>query len=106
MHESAQPGKRVRAGVIRYLRDSDTRPEFDDALIDAWLLRKFPGRTLDELDCMDWFRFQRATEAQHLIDLEAKLTGYHSGNLKDSDLSEAEWAEIRDNDLLLEAMHV
>jgi len=55
---------------------------------------------------MDWFRLQRAMEAQHLIDLEAKLTGYHSGNLKDSDLSEAEWAEIRDNDLLLEAMHV
>jgi len=69
------------------------------------LLKRFPGRTLDELDRMDWMRYQRAIEAQHLIDLEAKVTAFHTGSLTASDLSERDWSEIRDNDLLLEATH-
>ena len=54
---------------------------------------------------MDWMRYQRAIEAQHLIDLEAMVTAFHGGSLTASDLSERDWAEIRDNDLLLEATH-
>ena len=51
---------------------------------------------------MDWMRFQRALEAQRIMDIEAKRSAYHDGRLKDSDLSEQDWAGIRDNDLLLE----
>jgi hypothetical protein len=34
------------------------------------LLRTFPGRTLEELDEMDWGRWQRAVEAQMHLDVE------------------------------------
>lgn len=50
-------------------------------------------------------RYQRAMEAQRIIDVEAKRSAFHDGRLKDSDLSEQEWVMIRDNDLLLEATH-
>lgn len=38
--------------------------------MDAFLLRKFPGRTLEELDAMDWPRFMRAMEADGVMRVE------------------------------------
>lgn len=34
--------------------------------MDAWLLQLFPGRTLEELDQMDYARLQRAVEARNI----------------------------------------
>ena len=99
--ESAFPGKRIRAGVVRFVRDQDDiRPEPDSSLIDAMLLRKFPGRTLDELDRMDWMRYQRAMEAQRILDIEGKRAAFTSGNLES--LSADEWLVVQENDRLLE----
>ena len=64
------------------------------------LLRKFPGRTLDELDRMDWMRYQRAMEAQRILDIEAKRSAFTSGDLES--LSTDEWAVVLENDRLLE----
>ena len=64
------------------------------------LLRKFPGRTLDELDRMDWMRYQRAMEAQRILDIEAKRAAFTSGDLES--LSTDEWAVVLENDRLLE----
>ena len=64
------------------------------------LLRKFPGRTLDELDRMDWMRYQRAMEAQRIIDVEGKRAAFTSGNL--DSLSADEWEVVKENDRLLE----
>ena len=64
------------------------------------LLRKFPGRTLDELDRMDWMRYQRAMEAQRILDIEGKRAAFTSGDLES--LSTDEWAVVLENDRLLE----
>jgi len=64
------------------------------------LLRKFPGRTLDELDRMDWMRYQRAMEAQRILDIEGKRAAFTSGNLES--LSADEWLVVQENDRLLE----
>ena len=64
------------------------------------LLRKFPGRTLDELDRMDWMRYQRAMEAQRILDIEGKRAAFTSGNL--DNLSTDEWLVVQENDRLLE----
>jgi hypothetical protein len=41
-----------------------------DEVIDAHLLKAFPGRTLDELDSMDYGRYRRAIHAQSVMDIE------------------------------------
>lgn len=64
------------------------------------LLRKFPGRTLDELDRMDWMRYQRAMEAQRILDIEAKRAAFTSGDLES--LTVDEWLVVQENDRLLE----
>ena len=64
------------------------------------LLRKFPGRTLDELDRMDWMRYQRAMEAQRILDIEGKRAAFTSGDRES--LSTDEWAVVLENDRLLE----
>lgn len=43
-------------------------------IIDAWLLRRFPGRMLEELDRMDWPRYLRAVEVMQIQDVEAQRT--------------------------------
>lgn len=46
---------------------------------------------------MDWMRYQRATEAQRIIDVEAKRA---TGDTKE--FTPAEWAAILEHDRLLE----
>ena len=41
-------------------------------MVDAWLLKRFPGKTLEELDGMDWFRFLRAVEAEQIEAVEVQ----------------------------------
>ena len=56
-----------------------------EAYIDAWMLRTFPGRTLDELDDMDWVRLRRAQAAQQVIDIEEQRKLHRAGKLNDID---------------------
>jgi hypothetical protein len=44
------------------------------------LLKAFPGRTLEELDGIDWGRWQRATEAQLHTDVEQLRARYLDAN--------------------------
>lgn len=64
-------------------------------------MRRFPGRTLDELDEMDVGRFMRAIRAERMESLEERRKAY----LKDSKktkLTDAEWDEIAYHERLLD----
>lgn len=63
------------------------------------MLQRFPGRTLDELDQMDWPRFWRAMRAQDIMDAEQKRKDFLSGNAKT--MTEAEGNIIAQNDELI-----
>lgn len=68
-------------------------------MLDAMLLEKFPGRTLDELDSMDFLRYWKALEVQRIQAIE---------RLRDMQLSDkyqptpAEWRQIQRHDRLME----
>ena len=111
-----RPGKRITAAVVRYTRrrgdadDSESRDGTGSglipppSLIDAWLLRRFPGRFLDEIDTqMDWARFMRAVKAEAVERVEDKRAMQLTGKLKAKDLSEDDWAAIKRHDEVLEA---
>ena len=87
-----------------YLRGDDGRnlgPP--SALVDAWLLEAFPGRTLDELDAMNWPRYLRAREAQNVESVEKARQLQISGKLKAEDLQPETWESIKRHDQLLAA---
>jgi hypothetical protein len=67
------------------------------ALLDAWLLREFPGRTLEELEEMDFGRLWRAIVARSVLRVEdageAQLQGRHKPTPE-------EWRLIRRHDRL------
>jgi hypothetical protein len=48
----------------------------NEAYIDWWLLEKFPGRTLEELDGVDWLRLQRAMEVDRIVEAEQRRLAY------------------------------
>lgn len=64
------------------------------ALEDAWLLRLFPGRTLEELDGVDMRRLRAARDAQRAVDVELKRQGFLRGEVED--LTGEEWEMVRD----------
>ena len=49
----------------------------NDAYVDWWLLQKFPGRTLEELDAIDWPRLQRAMEVDRVVESEQRRNAYY-----------------------------
>lgn len=63
--------------------------------IDWWLLQQFPGRTLEELDDIDWLRLMRAQDVGRLISNEQRLALWRDGKLTDDQLTPAEWQHIR-----------
>lgn len=67
------------------------------ALVDAWLLKRFPGRTLEDLDSMDWGRLSRALMAAEVDRIEEMLPLVHAGKWKPT---ADEWRMIRKNDAL------
>lgn len=71
--------------------------------MDAWLLRRFPGRFLDEIDTqMDWARFMAAVKAEATERVEDRREMQMTGKLKAKDLSAADWEAIKRHDELLE----
>ena len=65
------------------------------ALFDARLMARFPGRTLEELDSMDYGRLMRALSAGHVEAVEMRRALYLADKAKPTD---DEWAAIRDHD--------
>lgn len=67
--------------------------------MDAILLRKFPGRTLEELDLMNWPRYMRAMEAERIMQVEEKRLALLGGHIKT--MTPDEWELIAENEELL-----
>ena len=59
-------------------------------------MTRFPGRTLDELDSMDWGRYLRAMEAGNVEDIEDKRLSHINGKVKKLDADD--WDAIREHD--------
>ena len=70
-------------------------------MLDAHLLREFPGRTLDELDRMDWPRYIRAKEVERVAAIEARRKQFLSGDLAPNALTADEWDAISEHDALM-----
>lgn len=68
---------------------------------DAYLLKAFPGRTLEELDGMDWGRWRRAEEAQLHMDVEHIRATAFENKRTFSELPEAVLRLIQEHDALL-----
>ena len=64
--------------------------------MDYWLLQRFPGRTLEELDWMDWLRLQRAVEVERIVNIEARRSAYFDHNTKT--LTDDEWQAVQRHD--------
>jgi hypothetical protein len=87
---------------VEYYRNSSEggrRPT--DAVVDAWLLKQFPGRTLDELDGMDYARYLRALEAQDVAETEQLRRLYLKGEIDADKQSGDVWESIKAHDELL-----
>ena len=63
----------------------------NEAYIDWWLLQKFPGRTLEELDKLDWLRLQRAMEVDRIVEAEQRRRLYVDGRIDKDAVTTAEW---------------
>lgn len=67
---------------------------------DAWLLSKFPGRTLEELDAVDIPRLLRATRVQEIDRVESmRRLAVRAGS--QSKLEPSDWRAIRRHDRLI-----
>jgi hypothetical protein len=72
----------------------------NEAYIDWWLLEKFPGRTLEELDGVDWLRLQRAMEVDRIVEAEQRRLAYiESGGEGEPDADD--WRMWEHHDRLL-----
>jgi hypothetical protein len=69
--------------------------------LDWWLLQRFPGKTLEELDGVDWLRLQRAEQVGRIVDIEQRLKAWHKRKVADKradDFTTDEWRTIRQHD--------
>lgn len=58
------------------------------------MLSLFPGRTLEELDNMDWFRLLRALEVKSIGEIEKINLSYIQGITKFSSITGEQWKRI------------
>lgn len=66
------------------------------------MLEMFPGRTLEELDNIDWFRLQRALQAKHVRHTEHMRQQLRTGKITGDKLDPDVAAEIKRHDLIAE----
>ena len=121
---AATPGKRISATIVTRQRaveqDDDSRADVDvdeataergyaeaeflrtnREYLDWWLLQKFPGRTLEELDGVDWLRLMRAEDVGRIVDVERRYKLWHAKkDRKPDEFTAAEWRMIRQHDRL------
>ncbi len=72
------------------------------AWYDAWLLEKFPGRTLEELDGMDLVRLMRAMHVERIAQVEYKRSGVMQNLIPQSQLTQLDWEQIAAHNLLVD----
>ena len=65
---------------------------------DAYLLQRFPGKTLEELDGIDWGRLMRAQQVRHIDQVEEMRELYLKGKYKPTP---DEWAAVLRHDAIL-----
>jgi hypothetical protein len=65
---------------------------------DAFLLQRFPGKTLEELDGIDWGRLMRAQQVRHIDQVEEMRELYLKSKYKPTP---DEWASVLRHDRLL-----
>ena len=69
----------------------------NEAYIDWWLLQRFPGKTLEELDDVDWARLQRAMEVDRIVESERRRRAYiEAGGQADITKDDARMWEYHD----------
>lgn len=85
--------------MVKRARDDDDAGRQSEAELDAILLRRFPGRTLEELDTMNWPRYMRAMAAERILLAEERRAAWLGGAIKS--MSEDEWKIIAENDELV-----
>lgn len=73
------------------------------ALVDWWLMQKFPGRTLEELDGIDWLRLQRAIQVGDVVATEERFRLYHAKQVEH--LTPAEMLRVKRHDRLLDEFY-
>lgn len=66
------------------------------------LLENFPGRTLEELDDIDWGRFMRAKEAQSIRNTEELRLLYMANKADKDKITTDDWASFKEHVELLE----
>lgn len=66
-------------------------------------METFPGRTLEELDNMDWGRFLRAREVAAIRSIEQQRELVTTGKLDGGKLPPAIWERIREHDRMMAA---
>ena len=95
-----RPGGSERAALVGRLRQLDDRaPRQSEAEVDAILLRKFAGRTLEELDQINWPRYMRAMEAERVMQVEERRLALLGGHIKN--MSADDWELISENEEIL-----
>lgn len=64
------------------------------------MLQRFPGRTLEELDGMDYGRFMRAVAAENMQNVEQRRR-LHLDNSKAIKLTDEDWIAIERHDRMM-----
>jgi hypothetical protein len=72
----------------------------NEAYIDWWLLQRFPGRTLEELDAVDWLRLQRAMEVDRIVEAEQRRLAYIEAG-GEGEVDDDDWRMWEHHDRLL-----
>ena len=63
-------------------------------------MRRFPGRTLEEIDQIDWLRFLRALDAEQIEQVEERRLAWMGQKI--GDLRPEEWERIGTHERWLE----
>lgn len=71
-------------------------------MIDSFLLSLFPGRTLEELDNIDWPRLLRALKVKSIGETEQTLLSFQQGLVQQTSITAKQWEQIRLHDQILE----
>lgn len=70
--------------------------------MDAWLLSLFPGRTLEELDDIDYPRLLRALEADQIQHVERERRRYLADKVSPKNQDARVQEAIKEHELLLQ----
>lgn len=109
---SFELGGNERTAIVEWRRGGRADDDTDDeqlidarafatlpaALLDQWLLREFPGRTLEELDDIDLGRWWRALACRSVLKAEDARELQFEGKYQPTP---EEWRQIRRNDRLV-----